>query len=347
MRILHASNFADRAKGAFQHAVEFKLSNGMIRNGHAVVNFSDRAAARAAAWLGHRMFGIRAATTAFVDVALAMRPDLIVFGHADSVDAAALPKIRAALPSVKMLQYSVDRIEPGNVAKLSAKLPYVDATLVSTAGDALKAFRRPGARVGFLPNPVDVSIESARVDLIDAPPFDLIFPVGAENRPRFTMGRDWSGREVLEAIARRLPALTMRTPGARGEPTLIGGAYQDALASAALGLNVSWRNDEFLYSSDRLAHFVGNGLVALVDRATAYEALFKEGEFVYFSDIDELTGKIAALTADPARRRAIAAAGRLRYAALFNERIIAKYVVDAAFGTVDRAALPWPSLHDF
>ena len=178
-------------------------------------------------------------------------------------------------------------------------------------------------------------------------PFDLIFPVGSDARPRFTMGRDWSGREVLDAIARRLPQLKMRTPGARGEPNLIGGAYQDALASAALGLNVSWRNDEQLYSSDRLAHFVGNGLVALVDRATSYETLFKEGEFVYFSDMDELCAKIAALIADPARRRAIAAAGRARYAALFNERAIANYVVDAAFGTVDCAALPWPSLHAF
>ena len=106
MRIVHTSNFGDRAKGAFQHAVEFKISNGLIRNGHAVANFSDRAAARSGAWLGHRAFGIRAATKAFLDFALAVRPDLIVFGHADSIDAAALPEIRAALPAVKMLRYS-------------------------------------------------------------------------------------------------------------------------------------------------------------------------------------------------------------------------------------------------
>jgi hypothetical protein len=38
-RILHVGNFSLKAKGAFQHSVEHKVSNGLIRNGHQVVNF--------------------------------------------------------------------------------------------------------------------------------------------------------------------------------------------------------------------------------------------------------------------------------------------------------------------
>ena len=46
-RIIHVGAFSLRAKGAFQHSVEHKLSNGLTRLGHQVVNFSDRQAARA------------------------------------------------------------------------------------------------------------------------------------------------------------------------------------------------------------------------------------------------------------------------------------------------------------
>ena len=45
--VVHAANFGLRPKGAFQNNVERKLTNGLIRNGHQVLNFSDRDAAMA------------------------------------------------------------------------------------------------------------------------------------------------------------------------------------------------------------------------------------------------------------------------------------------------------------
>ena len=61
VKIVHASNFSRKAKGAFQHSVEHKITNGLIRNGHAVSTFSDRDVARSGTLLGHRAFGGRAA----------------------------------------------------------------------------------------------------------------------------------------------------------------------------------------------------------------------------------------------------------------------------------------------
>ena len=99
----------------------------------------------------------------------------------------------------------------------------------------------------------------------------------------------------------------MLTPGVGGAPQVAGAKYQRALESAAIGLNVSKRNDVFLYSSDRLAQLAGNGLAVLIDRATGYESLLAEGEFVYFSSLDELLDKLARLTGDSAYRRRVAA----------------------------------------
>jgi hypothetical protein len=60
--------------------------------------------------------------------------------------------------------------------------------------------------------------------------------------------------------------------------------------------------------------------------------------------MDELAAQLRGLMAEPARRQAMAQAGRARYHALFNETVVARYVVDVAFGTHDPALYEWPTL---
>ncbi len=347
-RIVHASNFSRKAKGAFQHSVEHKITNGLIRNGHAVSNFSDRDVARAGTLLGHRAFGARAANRAFREFCRAVEPELILLGHANTLTPATLSDVRSDVPGVRILQYNVDPLfETNNVAAILSKVDVVDATLITSAGEALRPFYRPGRFLGFMPNPVDFAIESGCNHERPELPYDVFYACGNENDPRFLCGRDWTSIALIAHIARSMPELRILSPGVRGQPLLAGGKYQRALASAAIGLNVSKRNDVFLYSSDRIAQLAGNGLATLVDRATGYESLLAEGEFVYFSTIDELVEKLGRLVGDPAYRRRVAAAGRARYHSLFNEQAVAKYIVDVAFGRLDEKATPWPSLHVF
>jgi hypothetical protein len=348
VRIVHASNFSRKAKGAFQHSVEHKITNGLIRNGHAVSTFSDRDVARSGTLLGHRAFGLRAANRAFAEFCRSVEPDLILLGHANALTAATLADLRRGLPGLRILQYNVDPLfEAENVAAILSKIDVVDATLISTAGEALRPFSKSGRIVGFMPNPVDLSIETGRCHERDDLPFDLFYACGNENDSRFVANRDWTSRDLIAAIGAALPRLRMFTPGVGGAPPIAGAKYQRALESAAIGLNVSKRNDIFLYSSDRLAQLAGNGLAVLIDRATGYESLVAEGEFVYFSTLDELLEKVARLAGDSAYRRQVATAGRARYEALFNERIVAAYILDVAFGRCDPLAIPWPSVQTF
>ena len=130
----------------------------------------------------------------------------------------------------------------------------------------------------------------------------------------------------------------------RGQRQIAGAEYQSALETAAIGLNLSRRNDVLLYSSDRLAQMIGNGMAVLVDRDTGYDKLFGDDELAFFSTTDELVAQVRRLVADTAYRQQLAKAGRERYHALFNEQIVARYVVEVAFGTLDPAAYPWPTL---
>ncbi|MGA2487273.1 MAG: glycosyltransferase [Roseiarcus sp.] len=348
VRIIHASNFGRKAKGAFQHAVEHKITNGLIRNGHAVSNFSDRDVARAGTLLGHLPAGAKAANRAFLDFCLAVGPDLIVLGHADLITAETLRRIRDSIPNLQVIQYDVDWLmEERNIRDILAKADVVDATLATTAGETLRRIFVPGKKLGFMPNPVDFSIESGhnheRRDL----PFDLFYACGNELSVRWVCGRQTTAKEVLAAIEARIPGIRILSPGARGEPNFAGAKYQRALESAAVGLNLSRRNDIYLYTSDRLAHMAGNGLAVMLEAANGYQQFVPEGEFVYFRDFDEMIEKLRRLIAEPDYRQAVAAAGRSRYHDLFNEQVVARYLVDVAFDRLDPAAYPWPTLHAF
>lgn len=346
MRILHVGNFGSRAKGAFLHSVAPKLSRGLVRAGHAVVDFSDRDAARAGSLLGNRKLGIGAANRALTRLVHDMQPALLLLGHADTIRAETLAALRRAFPAMRVLQWNVDPLfEPDNVARLRGKIDVVDATLVSTAGEALRAVARPGMRLGFLPNPVDFSIESGRADLQADLPHDMFYACGHPRSPlRTAFGQDWDMDIFLAELRRQVPGLRAKLAGPEGQPNLAGAPYQAALESCATGLNLSRRQDALLYSSDRIAHMAGNGLAVLIDRATGYDRLFTAGQMGFFASMEELAALLRRLIADPAARQAMAQAGRARYHALFNETRVAEYVLDVAFDRLDPARYEFPTL---
>jgi hypothetical protein len=192
---------------------------------------------------------------------------------------------------------------------------------------------------------VDFSIERGKNHLKAELAFDLFYACGNPADLREVGGRLWDMDEFGRALLQALPKLRPKFAGLLGHASLGGAAYQQAIESAAVGLNISRRSDQLLYSSDRLAHLVGNGLAVLIARETAYDRLFSDDEMAFFSTFEELVAQIERLVADPARRMAVAAAGRARYHEFFNERRVARYLVEAAFDQVDPTAYPWPTLH--
>ncbi len=343
LSIVHVGNFPFGLKPGFQHGVAVKLSNGLIRNGHLVLNFSDRDIARAVAPFGARKLGRAPANAALIAFCRHHRPEVLLLGHADVIAAETVAGIRAALPGLKVAQWNVDPLfEPDNLRRIESKMAVVDATFVSTAGAPMMALRAGGRRVAFLPNPADISIERGRADCADVLPYDVFYACGHPSRPlRHICGRDWDMEDFWRRLLARLPGARALLGGLLGQPRIAGAAYQTALESCALGLNVSRRPDHFLYSSDRIAQLAGNGLVVLMERTTGYGEIFGEDEMGFFSSFDELVDVVARLIGDPARRRAVAAAGRARYLALFNERAVAARLLAILTGAADQDALPW------
>ena len=274
LTIVHVCDMPTGIRLSPAHSIQLKLSNGLTRLGHLVLNFADRDVARAKSWTGSRKFGRRAVNAALLAFCRHHRPDILLLGHADMIAAETVAAIRAEIKPLRVGQWNADPLfEPDNIRRLRGKFDVVDTTFVTTAGAPLAALGAGGHAVSFMPNPVDASIEKGRADLLREAPFDLFYACGNPGvPPREICGGTWNMNDFFAMLADRLPSLRMKLPGIDKAPHLTAAAYQQALEHSAIGLNISRRADFPPYSSDRLAQILGNGCVVAMERATGYTA---------------------------------------------------------------------------
>ena len=119
MKILHVSNFGDKHNARLYWNQCFKISNGFIRNGHSVYNFSDRDRSRSS--ILNKINSNQSVQKDLIDTIKNYMPDLIVLGHADRINLSTLDKIRHKYPS-KMIEWNVDNLHLDNTrTKLSER----------------------------------------------------------------------------------------------------------------------------------------------------------------------------------------------------------------------------------
>lgn len=343
-RIIHVTNFGFKPKKVYIHSTAAKLSNGWTRAGHHVINFSDRDIARWLSPLGFREAGKNAVNKLLIKLCRDVRPDVIAFGHADTITPQTIMVIRDILPHIRMMQWNMDWWVPldhalpddptaqGNRNRILGKRDVLDATFLTTAGQALREIATPNHIAGFMPNPVDYSLECHKNFEIPDLPDNIFFSSNAEDDRRFHCGGWRHMNDFCRDIQTRLPDQNCAFYGINGSKKAFGPAYEDAIKRSRIGLNISRRNDAYLYSSDRLAHMIGNGMTIAIDRATGYGDIFSDDEMVFYSTEDELIENLDRLGKDDTARRAIGTRGWKRYGELFECSVIAQYMIDVLYG---------------
>lgn len=351
MKIVHCAYFKTlRLRGCFWAGMAYKLNNGLARLGHQTVCYNDREAARALALFGTKTpWSVRKTNDNFYHYCLDFRPDAIILGHADIITAETLLKIRDKVPGVKILQWNVDCINPytdwgeHNIGNIKSKLDAVDFSLTTTADrKLLRQFDPIRHNVGFIPNPVDKGIEDGQTFANPAPMYDLLFAASPVKLREFG-GKMAYGREIAEFLQRRAPENRFLFPRI-SSPMLNGTVYFDTLKQAAGVLNLSLSNHDYLYSSDRMAHAMGNGCLTYIDRHTGFGDLFGEDEAGFFSSAEELIEQIERFRKFPAERAKTAERGWRHYHVLFNETAVAGYVAALLGGNFNAADYPFPTL---
>lgn len=335
MRIVIAGNYNERKAGANFYATIRKLANGFVRNGHAVMPFSDRDAARESGRLRIGRRGDAEANRRLIELCRQFRPDLLILLHADRIANATLAEIKASKAAPIVAVVNLDPLFlPENPPRIRRFAEVADITFLTTAGERLAEFATPTHRVAFMPNPADRSIETLECFARTDQSFDLFCAIGREK------GTPWRA-ETMRAVAARVPEARCAFFGLADKPPVFGSDYFDAIADARMGLNLNRNDGDYLYSSDRMAQYAGNGLLLFIARSTGYGDIFSDDEFVFYDGLDELAEKLRYFLAHDAERQKVARAGHAKYHALFNERAVARYIEDVVFGRAPDCA--WPT----
>ena len=335
MKIVHASNFSLRENGANYYAMPYKLSNGLTRLGHFVFNFSDRDVANANLFRV-RELGHGRANRKLIDICKEIRPDFLLLGHCTIITPETISAIRAAHPAIHVAHWNCDGLfVEKNLARLQALAPLVDMTFVTTAGEDLKQVVGNGGRATFMPNPLDKAIENLRV-FEQNPVNDLVFLTGFNSYDKEKL-------EVCNAIRAKLPDLKFDVRGLYGVPGVWGAEVFDVMANAKMGLNISKRNDVYLYSSDRMAQLMGLGILTLIDKRTRFDEIFSPDELVTYDGVDDLTGKIDYFRKHDDERKKIAENGWRRAHDIFSETVVAQWILDRTFDRPLSQTYAWPT----
>ncbi len=325
-RILFVGNFAQKIPGGFYYNVDHKIQNGLIRSGYCVLTFSDRDQARLSNIFGNRKLGVSGANKKFLSTVDNFQPDMILLGHANIIRNESLTAARKLVAGLRIGMFNVDSLafdgHTDNVKHLLHRADCVDALFITTGGDLLKQFVRHNNIVGYIPNPVDPSIEILKNYASADLPVDMIFCVGGienETDQRYI---------IANRLRAGLPDVRLKFHGLFGAPPAFGMKYIQALAQSKMGLNFSRPNDAYLYASDRMAHLLGNGLLTLTPAASGFQKFFSDQEMAFYKDEEDLIRVIRIFKGDDALRRAVAKAGAIRSHKYFTGDLVAKYMVE-------------------
>ena len=325
-RILFVGNFLIRHWGNGRTGIDMRLAAAATRLDCPVLTFSERDIARFLAPLGFmRSLGAKMMCKRLVRTVRNFRPDVVFISHCDYIDNGTLDAMRAAAPGVKLVHINCDPVETDHCcAQIARRTDSCDAIFVTTAGEKLKSWTTGRNVVGFYPNPSDPAFETEDNSLKTDFAYDLFFA----GRPALADQR----KALLDALMPRLdPSVRLGFFG-MGRPLVIGRAYEEAIAASKMGLSINRFENWKWYASDRITHLMGNGVLTFQYDGNEMQDFFSEKETVYFHTPDELAEKIAFFNSHDDARRAVAAAGRARYHALFNAQRTLRYMVEATLG---------------
>ena len=335
MRILLVDNMQIRRYGNVRILTDQILAAGAVRNGWRFLEFSDRDIGRYLSPFGIRPIGERAVNRKLVRTAREFRPDVIFFGHCDFIRNRALEEIRAALPSVRMAHFNYDAIwQDWTLHQIRERMPTTDAIFTATAGERLKDFLTGRNVAAYLPTPCDPAFETEDNSAKTEFTYDLLF-CGRESPGSL---RDRQMRELYNSLRGKL---RFGLFGMFGNPPVFGAAYEEALAQSKMSLNLSREDGWPLYSSDRIAHLMANGLLPFQSAGGGFQRFFTDREMVFFDGVKDLCEKVLYYQAHDEERKAVAAAGRAAYHRMFNSGRVLKYLVETLLAIPYSESYEW------
>tara|TARA_B100000963_G_C22628445_1_gene673605 strand:+ start:135 stop:2261 length:2127 start_codon:yes stop_codon:yes gene_type:complete len=314
-----------------------KLSNGFIRNGHDVLEISDRDYIRK-----NRSLNFLSKKNTFQKYLLETfknyNPDLLLFGHTKNIDHETIDNFKNINRNLIVSQWNEDPVMPSlkysrdNILNIKRYSNLVDHTFITTHPDELIKQDKNFKNIHFFFVPVDRNIEFFDVYKLN-PQKDLFYAMShGVNRAVLKDGIEDDRILFLDKLVKKIPNIKYDFYGFANKQPIWGNNFFRTLINSKMALNLSRGKPTRYYSSNRIASIMGNGLLTFIDNKVKMNHFFSNKEIIFYDNIHDLSEKIKFYANNDKLRIEIAKNGKKKYFQLFNEKKISKYIIDISLG---------------
>ena len=314
-----------------------KFSNGFIRNGHDVLEISDRDFLK-----NNKTFSLTPAKTTFqkylIESFKNYKPDLLFFGHTKNIEPETIDSFKSINRNLIISQWNEDPVMPSlkysynNIENIRKYSDLVDHTFITTDTNELKKYAKDIKNTHFFFVPVDKNIEYFDVYKLN-PQKDLFYAMShGVNRATLKEGTEDERIIFLNKLVKKIPSIKYDFYGFANKQPIWGDNFFKSLINSKMGLNLSRGNPTKYYSSNRIASIMGNGLLTFIDKKVQMSDFFNSREIIFYNNIADLADKIKFYAKNDDLRRKIAKNGKKKYFKLFNEKRITNHLLDISTG---------------
>ena len=314
-----------------------KFTNGFTRNGHDVLEISDRDFIKS-----DKTFNLLQNSRAnfqnyLIETFKNYNPDFLFFGHTRNIDLNTIVELKSLNKNLIISQWNEDPVMPGliyskqNISNISLYSNSVDHNFITTDPTVLKKTGN-SENFHFFFVPVDRNIERFNVFKMN-PKKDLFYAMShGVNRAILKKGTEDNRVEFLDKLVKKISNIRYDFYGFSNKQPIWGNNFNNALINSKMGLNLSRGKPTKYYSSNRIASIIGNGLLTFIDKKVQMSDFFNNNEIISYNNISDLADKIKFYSSNDKLRKKIAENGKKKYFKLFNETKVAKYIIDTSLG---------------
>jgi len=331
IKILHIADLHFRHNGRLFYSTGKKINNGLILNGHNVLNISDRDVTNQK----KNIFDIGSKKYLFniiIDNIENFKPDMILFGHVDRLSYLNFLELKNRYKKIKFAQWFLDPlIKKGpdyekNKSRFFLKYQFCDTNFITTSPSAIDFVN--SEKTFFIPNPIDPSIDIYKNHLIDHK-YDIFIAI-SHGQHRGILKKDFTDNRV-KIINQLTKKVNYNIFGTKNNPVW-GQNFFEELKKCSMAINLSRGEPIKYYSSDRMASLLGNGLLTFIHEKYYYQDFFTKNEIVTYKNINDLNKKILFYKKNKKLLKKIASNGFKKAHKIFNNKLISDFIVRKTFG---------------
>ena len=338
LRILNIYNIGQKLNHRIYNlSLGKKFTNGFIRNGHDVIEISDRDYVKQNK--GLNILNVKDKFHSYlIKTFKNYNPDLVIFGHSNNITENILYDFKKLNKNIIISQWNEDPFinnitdKLDNKDKLKKFLPLVDHSFITTNPSILNFPKKNNQNIHFFMTPVDKNIECFDVYKLN-PSNDVFYAMShGVNRATLKEGKTDNRVNFLNKLIKKSNGIKYDFYGFGKQEPVWGNDFYKSLLNSKMALNLSRGSPTKHYSSNRIASLMGNGLMVFIDKKVEMNNFFNSNEIVSYNDIDDLATKIRFYKKNDKKRIQIAKKGKEKYFKMFNESKISKFIIDKSLG---------------